>query len=166
MSVNIDFNRIADLTKEEKYKNVLPQIISLVKGEQNKIANLANVVSVLKYTFDYYLWTGFYFTDKENGEELVLGPFQGKIACTRLKMGKGVCGTSAEKMETVIVDDVDKFPGHIFCDSDSKSEIVVPVVKNGKTEAVLDIDSGIYAAFDDTDKKYLEELIKKIEYIF
>ena len=166
MSVNIDFNKISDLTKEEKYKTVLPQIISLVKGEQNKIANLANVVSVLKYTFDYYLWAGFYFTDEENSEELVLGPFQGKIACTRLKMGKGVCGTAAEKMETIIVDDVDKFPGHIFCDSDSKSEIVIPVVKNGKAAAVLDIDSGIYSAFDDTDKKYLQELIKKIEYIF
>lgn len=166
MSGEIDLKKLVDLPKEEKYKAVLPQIISLVKGEENKIANLANIVSVLKYTFDYYSWVGFYFVDDAKKDELVLGPFQGKIACTRLKIGKGVCGTSADRKETVIVGDVNKFPGHVFCDTESKSEIVIPVVKNGKTIAVLDVDSASYSAFDETDKKYLGELIKQTEYIF
>jgi L-methionine (R)-S-oxide reductase len=166
MSGNIDFEKTADLPKEEKYKTLIPQIISLVKGESNKIANLANVVSVLKYTFDYYLWVGFYFVDDKNKNELILGPFQGKIACTRLKIGKGVCGTSAEKKETILVKDVSKFSGHVACDTASKSEIVIPVIKNGIVEAVLDVDSGSLAAFDETDKKLLEELVKQITYIF
>lgn len=166
MSGEIDFGKLKDLSKEEKYRTVLPQIISLLRGEENKTANLGNMVSVLKYTFDYYLWVGFYFADEHQKDELVLGPFQGKVACTRLKFGKGVCGTAAEKKETIVVEDVNHFPGHIFCDTESKSEIVVPVIKNGKTAAVLDIDSGLAGAFDDTDKKYLEELIKQTEYLF
>lgn len=166
MSGEIDFRKFEGLSKEKKYRTVLPQIISLLKGEENKTANLANITSVLKYAFDYYLWAGFYFADEHRKDELVLGPFQGKVACTRLKFGKGVCGTAAERKETIVVEDVNLFPGHIFCDAESKSEIVVPVVKNGRTVAVLDIDSGITGAFDDTDKKYLEELIKKTEYLF
>jgi L-methionine (R)-S-oxide reductase len=166
MSGNIDFNKIGNLPKEEKYKTVIPQIISLVKGENNKIANLANIVSVLKYTFDYYLWVGFYFVDENSKSELVLGPFQGKVACTRLKIGKGVCGTSVEEKVTLVVEDVSKFSGHIACDAESKSEIVIPVIKNGKVEAVLDVDSERLAAFDETDKKYLEELVNNITYIF
>jgi GAF domain-containing protein len=166
MAGNIDFIKIGNLSREEKYKTVIPQIVSLVKGESNKIANLANIVSVLKYTFDYYLWVGFYFIDDKNKNELVLGPFQGRVACTRLKSGKGVCGTSVEKKETLIVEDVSIFPGHIACDTESKSEIVIPVIKNGEVEAVLDVDSDRLSAFDQTDKKYLEELVKNITYIF
>jgi len=166
MSDKIDFGILRVLSKEEKYKAILPQIISLVKDEDNKIANLANIVSALKYTFDYYLWVGFYFIDEKRKEELVLGPYQGRVACTRLKVGKGVCGTAAVKKEAVIVKDVNKFPGHVACDSESKSEIVVPVVKDGETAAVLDVDSASYSAFDETDKKYLEELIKQTLYIF
>lgn len=166
MEGNIDFNKIGSLSREEKYKTVIPQIISLVNGESNKIANLANIVSVLKYTFDYYLWVGFYFIDDKNRNELVLGPFQGRVACTRLKSGKGVCGASVEKKETLIVEDVSKFPGHIACDAESKSEIVIPVIKNGEVEAVLDVDSDRFSAFKQTDKKYLEELVKNITYIF
>lgn len=166
MSVEINFEKNKGLSKEEKYRAVLPQITSLVLGEENKIANLANIVSVLKYTFDYYLWAGFYFTDEAKKNELVLGPFQGKVACTRLKFGKGVCGTAAERQEVLVINDVNLFPGHIFCDADSKSEIVIPVIRNGKTAAMLDIDSGIAGAFDDTDKKYLCELINNIDYLF
>ncbi|MCX6163875.1 MAG: GAF domain-containing protein [Ignavibacteriae bacterium] len=144
----------------------MPQIFYLFEGESNKIANLANLVSVLKYTFEYYLWIGFYFVDTENRTELVIGPYQGKVPCTRLKTGKGVCWTAVQKKETIVVEDVNDFQGHIACDSDAKSEIVVPVIKNDKVIAVLDIDSNIIASFDETDKKYLEELIKKITYIF
>jgi len=162
----INFSSFNNLSKEEKYKEVLPLIYSLIEGEKNKIANLANLLSVLKYTFEHYLWVGFYFVDTENKTELVLGPFQGKVSCTRLKIEKGVCGTAVQKKETILVDDVYSFPGHIFCDSNSKSEIVIPVIKNEEVVAVLDIDSGNFAAFDETDKKYLEELINKITYIF
>jgi GAF domain-containing protein len=151
-----------NLTKEEKYKTIIPQIASLIDGEENLIANLANTVSVLKHTFEYYLWVGFYFIDEKNKSELVLGPYQGKVACTRLKVGKGVCGTAAAEKKTVLVEDVNKFPGHIFCDADSKSEIVIPLFKNNEVTAVLDIDSGEYSAFDLIDKKYLEEIVKII----
>jgi L-methionine (R)-S-oxide reductase len=159
----IDFSGFENLSKEEKYKTIIPQISSLIEEEKNLIANLANTVSVLKYTFDYYLWVGFYFVDTENKSELVLGPYQGKVACTRLKTGRGVCGTAAEKKETILVEDVNSFPGHIFCDTDAKSEIVVPVVINKTVVAVLDIDSNIFSAFDKTDKKYLEEIIEKVK---
>lgn len=163
---NIDFSGLQNLSKEEKYKTIIPQISSLVRGEKNLIANLANVVSVLKYTFEYYLWVGFYLIDRENKSELVVGPFQGKVACTRLKTGSGVCGTAVTRKETILVEDVNSFPGHIFCDADSKSEIVVPVMKNGEVIAVLDVDSGSYSAFDSEDKKYLEEIIGNIINIF
>ena len=164
--IKIDNSKLKELTKEKKYIAIIPQIAELLKDEKNLIANLANIVSVLKYSFDKILWAGFYFLDIENNKELVLGPFQGKIACTRLKVGKGVCGTAVVKRETIIVKDVNKFPGHIFCDSDSKSEIVVPIFKKREVIAVLDIDSSELNQFDETDKKYLEKLIKKISHIF
>lgn len=154
------------LSKEEKYKSLLPQINSLIEDESNFIANISNITSVLKYSFDNFLWVGFYFIDKENSDELVLGPFQGRVACTRITIGKGVCGTSAERKETVIVEDVDKFPGHIVCDSLSKSEIVIPIFKNYEVIGVLDIDSNVLNNFDETDKKYLEELIENINHLF
>jgi len=163
---DIDFLQFRDLSKEEKYKAVLPQIFSLMEGEKNKIANLANIVSVLKYSFEYYSWVGFYFIDIENKTELVVGPYQGKVPCTRLKTGKGVCWSAVQEKRTVLVKDVNDFPGHIACDSDAKSEIVIAVIKNGEAIAVLDVDSDRLGAFDETDKKYLEELIRKTTYIF
>ncbi len=155
-----------ELSKEEKYISLLPQINSLISDERNLITNLANITSALKYSFDDFLWVGFYLTDIEKKDELVLGPFQGRVACTRMPFGKGVCGISAEKKETVIVQDVDKFPGHIVCDPLSKSEIVVPVIKDDRTIAVLDVDSNKPAYFDNTDKKFLEEFINNILYLF
>lgn len=154
------------LSKEEKYKSLLPQINSLIEDESNFIANISNITSVLKYSFDNFLWVGFYFLDNKNQNALVLGPFQGRVACTRITIGKGVCGTSAERKETVIVEDVDKFPGHIVCDSLSKSEIVIPIFKNYEVIGVLDIDSNVLNNFDETDKKYLEELIENINHLF
>ncbi|MBK7254311.1 MAG: GAF domain-containing protein [Ignavibacteria bacterium] len=154
------------LLKEERYKLLLPQIDALIKDEINFIANISNITSVLKYSFDNFLWVGFYFTDNNNPGELVLGPFQGRVACTRIKFGQGVCGTSAERKETIIVNDVNEFPGHIVCDSLSKSEIVVPVLKNGKVLGVLDIDSERFGNFDETDKKYLSKMLENILNIF
>ncbi|MBK8553091.1 MAG: GAF domain-containing protein [Ignavibacteria bacterium] len=154
------------LSKEEKYKSLLPQINSLISGEKNFITNLANITSALKYSMDDFLWVGFYLKDPDTNTELVLGPFQGRVACTRIPFGKGVCGASAQRKETIIVEDVDEFPGHIVCDSLSKSEIVVPVLKGGQSVAVLDIDSEVLNNFDMTDKKYLEELIKNILHLF
>ncbi len=151
---------IAAETKEELYKELLPQILSLVTDESNSIANMANIVAALKQTFSSYSWTGFYLFDKKSNE-LVLGPFQGKIACTRIQVGKGVCGTSFQKKETIIVPDVNQFPGHIFCDGDSKSEIVVPLLHHNEITGVLDIDSHEYNSFDETDKKNLEYLISQ-----
>jgi len=148
-------------TKDLLYKQLLPQINSVVADESNAIANMANVVAALKQTFSYYSWVGFYLFDKEaNG--LVLGPFQGKIACTRIDIGKGVCGTSFQKKESIIVKDVNQFPGHIFCDGDSKSEIVVPIIHHGDMIGVLDVDSHEYDSFDEIDKNYLEQLIHQI----
>lgn len=154
------------LSKEERYKLLLPQIDALIKDEINFIANISNITSVLKYSFDNFLWVGFYFTDNNNPGELVLGPFQGRVACTRIKFGQGVCGTSAARKETIIVNDVNEFPGHIVCDSLSKSEIVVPVLKNGKVLGVLDIDSERYGNFDETDKKFLSKMLENILNIF
>lgn len=155
----------ADLTKEEAYKALLPQVLSIVQNEPNFTANIANITSALKYSLKDVIWAGFYFLDNER-DELVLGPFQGKIACTRIQMGKGVCGTAAARRETIIVDDVESFPGHIYCDSSSKSEIVVPIIIGDKVEGVLDIDSDKISNFDETDKEFLEELIGKISYLF
>ncbi len=144
-------------TKDEIYSELLPQIKSLVEGESDLIANLANVTSALKQAFPSFSWVGFYLM-KEG--ELVLGPFQGKLACTRIKVGSGVCGTAVLRKETIIVPDVEKFPGHIYCDPDSRSEIVVPIIKNGEVLGVLDIDSYELDNFDETDKFYLEKLVE------
>jgi GAF domain-containing protein len=151
-------------TKEEQYASLLPQIKSLLNGEPDCIANMANMAAALKEQFGW-LWVGFYLVKTSSGkhEELVLGPFQGPVACTRINMGKGVCGTCWEKAETLIVPDVEKFPGHIACSSLSKSEIVVPIIRNNKVVAVLDIDSSTPDSFDDTDKYFLEQLVKYLE---
>ena len=152
---------VSALTKSEQYVELLPQIFALVNDESNLVANMANIAAALKQTFDFYSWVGFYLFDSKSNE-LVLGPFQGKIACTRIGIGKGVCGTSFQRKETIIVPDVDKFPGHIYCDGGSKSEIVVPIFNEENGIGVLDIDSHSYNSFDETDKKYLELLLSQI----
>ena len=145
--------------KEEQYKLLVRQIASLVDGEKDLIAVMSNVAAVIHQTMGFW-WTGFY---RVIGDELVLGPFQGPVACMHIPYGKGVCGTAWQRAETVIVPDVEQFPGHIACSSESKSEIVVPVFGNdGKVMAVLDIDSKELATFDDIDRKYLEEICKLI----
>jgi GAF domain-containing protein len=144
-------------TKDEIYSELLPQIKSLIEDESDLIANLANVTSALKQAFPSFSWVGFYLM---KGGELVLGPFQGKLACTRIKIGSGVCGTAVLKKETIIVPDVEEFPGHIYCDPDSRSEIVVPIMKDGEVLGVLDIDSYELDNFDETDKFYLEKLVE------
>ena len=146
--------------KAEQYESLLPQIESLTAYETDLIANLGNVIAALKEQFGWF-WVGFYLV---KGDELVLGPFQGPVACTRIKKGKGVCGTSWAEEKTLIVPDVDKFPGHIACSSLSKSEIVVPVVRNGEVIAVLDVDSADYDSFDETDKIYLEQIVDRIAF--
>jgi len=143
------------MTKEEKYQTLLPQIQELIKNEPDVIANLANIAAALKQAFGFF-WVGFYIV-KEN--ELVLGPFQGPIACTRIAFGKGVCGTAWKERRTVIVPDVEQFPGHIACSSESKSEIVVPLFKNGEVVGVLDIDSDRLNEFDEVDAEYLRKII-------
>jgi L-methionine (R)-S-oxide reductase len=145
-------------TKQEKYQSVIPQIKALVEGEPDVVANLANIVAALMEQFRW-LWVGFYLV-KEN--QLVLAPFQGPVACTRIRKGRGVCGTSWEKAETIIVDDVEKFPGHIACSSKSRSEIVVPIIRGSKVMGVLDVDSAELAAFDAADKQFLEEIVDLI----
>lgn len=145
---------ISEGSKTEKYTTLLPQIQSVVSGEPDMIANMANVASMLHETFGFW-WTGFY---RVVDGVLVLGPFQGPLACTRIKKGKGVCGTAWAEQQTVIVPDVDAFPGHIACSSLSRSEIVVPVKRDGEVIAVLDIDSKDLNTFDSTDKKYLEQI--------
>ena len=145
-------------TKTEKYEAVIPQIKAVIEGEEDLIANLANITGALKEQFGW-LWVGFYLVKKD---ELVLGPFQGPVACTRIRKGRGVCGTSWEKAETVIVPDVEAFPGHIACSSLSKSEIVVPLIRNKEVVGVLDIDSGELNQFDETDRHYLEQLLLSI----
>lgn len=145
---------IAQGSKKEKYETLLPQIKSVIEAEPDIIARMANVASMLHDTFGFW-WTGFYRVIEE---QLVLGPFQGPLACTRINKGRGVCGTCWEKAETQVVPDVDLFPGHIACSSASRSEIVVPLFDNGIVIAVLDIDSAELNTFDDTDKCYLEQL--------
>ena len=145
-----------DLSLEEQYKNLIPQLKSLLSPSDELVSNLANCTAVLKQTFEKISWVGFYLY---NGKELYLGPFQGKVACTTIKIGKGVCGTAAEKRQAVIVPDVSQFPGHIYCDPDSKSEIVIPIIKkDGNLFGVLDLDSNEIDSFNETDKKYLEEI--------
>ena len=148
----------ANLPKEEKYKALLPQIEALVNGETDLIANISNLVAALRQGFGFF-WVGVYF-NKEG--QLVLGPFQGPVACTRIPYHKGVCGASYTRQETIVVPDVDAFPGHIACSGDSKSEIVVPVVKDGEVKLVLDIDSDTLNSFDEVDKHYLEQLMKLV----
>lgn len=154
-------------TKEEIYRSLILQIKALIDGEPDLIANLANITAALKEQFGW-LWVGFYLVkpDPENAaeKELVLGPFQGPVACTRIKKGRGVCGTAWKNTETLIVPDVEKFPGHIACSSLSRSEIVLPLIKNGEVIGVLDVDSVDLDHFDETDKKYLEEIIQAIPF--
>jgi L-methionine (R)-S-oxide reductase len=146
--------------KEEQYKTLLPQTLAIIDGEPDLIANLANIAASLKEQFNWF-WVGFYLV---KNDELVLGPFQGPVACTRIKKGRGVCGAAWEQATTLIVPDVEKFAGHIACSSLSKSEIVVPIIHNNNVVAVLDVDSEMLDQFDDIDKKYLEELVEKIEF--
>lgn len=147
-------------SKEEEYQSISMQIKGLIDGEPDLIANLANITGALKEQFSWW-WVGFYLV---KNDELVLGPFQGPVACTRIKKGKGVCGTSWAAAQTLIVPDVEQFPGHIACSSFSKSEIVVPVIKNYEVVAVLDVDSEHKNHFDETDKKFLEEIVGMIEF--
>lgn len=146
-------------TKAEKYESILPQIEALISGEPDLYANLANISAALKEAFGFF-WVGFYLV-KEN--QLVLGPFQGPIACTRISLGKGVCGTAWQEGKTILVPDVDAFPGHIACSSASKSEIVVPVFKGGLVAMVLDVDSDQMDDFDAVDKEFLEKLMRVLE---
>jgi L-methionine (R)-S-oxide reductase len=146
--------------KEEEYQSLIPQLKGLLTGETDLIANMANVAAALKEQFGW-LWVGFYVV-KNN--ELVLAPFQGPVACTRIQKGRSVCGSSWQQAATLIVPDVEKFPGHIACSSLSRSEIVVPAIKNGEVVAVLDVDSEAYSSFDDTDKRYLEEVVGLINF--
>jgi len=147
-------------TKEQQYESLLPQIKGLLEGEQDIVANLANVAAALKEQFNW-LWVGFYLV---KNDELVLGPFQGPVACTRIKKGKGVCGTSWAAAETLIVPDVEKFPGHIACSSLSKSEIVVPIIRNNNVLGVLDVDNIELNQYDKTDKKFLEQIVELLNF--
>lgn len=148
--------------KKERYEELLPQLTALLEGETNLIANLANTVSALKMAFDFF-WVGFYVVENE---QLVLAPFQGPIACTRINYGKGVCGTAWKEEKTLVVPNVNEFAGHIACSSLSQSEIVVPVFKNGKIVAVLDVDSEQLSTFDAVDKEYLEKICSCISSYF
>ena len=145
-----------DAAMDEQYLLLVKQVKSLLRKEDNLITNLSNFTAALKQTFTKISWVGFYLFD---GTKLYLGPFQGKVACTEIKIGSGVCGASAFKKETIIVPDVDKFPGHIACDVESRSEIVVPIFKEDRLFGVLDLDSTDFNSFNETDKKYLEELV-------
>lgn len=146
---------IAKGTKEEQYRSLLPQIKGLLMGETNQVANLANIAAALKEQFGFF-WVGFYLVE---GEQLVLGPFQGPVACTRIAYNKGVCGKAWAKSETIVVPNVEEFPGHIACSSLSKSEIVVPIIKDGKCIGVLDVDSAALNSFDDVDVTYLQQIV-------
>jgi L-methionine (R)-S-oxide reductase len=158
---------ITATSKEEKYRELLPQIKSLVEGETDMIANMANICSALKYSMNFF-WVGFYLIKNnampDGRQELVLGPFQGTIACTRIQKGKGVCGKSWELNDVIIVEDVDQFPGHIACSSLSKSEIVLPVYNSNKEIiGVLDVDSDEYSSFDRTDEFWLKQIVELIK---
>jgi len=154
MSESLVINNDASI--DEQYLLLVKQIKSLLSKEDNLITNLSNFTAALKQTFSKISWVGFYLFDET---KLYLGPFQGKVACTEIQIGSGVCGTSAKERKTIIVEDVDKFPGHIACDVESRSEIVVPIFKDEKLFGVLDLDSTDYGSFNETDKKYLEELV-------
>ena len=152
---------IAKGTKEEQYESLVPQIKGLLEGEDDLVANLANISAALKEQFGW-LWVGFYLV---KDEELVVGPFQGPVACTRIKKGRGVCGTSWAEKRTVIVPDVEKFPSHIACSSLSRSEIVIPIVRAQKVVGVLDVDAATLNEFDETDARYLGEIVSLINII-
>jgi len=147
-------------SKQEQYQSLLPQIKGLLEGEPDLVANLANTVAALKEQFGWF-WVGFYII---KNDELVLAPFQGPVACTRIRKGKGVCGSSWAEAKTLIVPDVEKFPGHIACSSLSKSEIVVPVIRNGNVIAVLDVDSEELDQFDTIDQYFLEQIVELIDF--
>ena len=147
-----------DMDKNEKYKLLLAQVKAMVKDESDPVANMANVAALIQEAFHFW-WTGFY---RVIGEQWVLGPFQGPVACTRIGFGKGVCGTSWKERKTLVVEDVEQFPGHIACSSESRSEIVVPLLKQSEVIGVLDIDSERLATFDDTDKEWLEQIAEVI----
>lgn len=153
MAETISINK--NLNLEEQYTLLSRQIKSLLDKNDNRLSNLSNFTAALKQTFEKISWAGFYLF---NGESLYLGPFQGKVACTKIELGKGVCGTAAKNLETLVVPDVNKFPGHIVCDADSKSEIVIPLLKDKNLFGVLDIDSSSYDSFGEIDKNYLEEI--------
>jgi L-methionine (R)-S-oxide reductase len=150
-----DLKIITNVNKEAQYSSLLPQIKALITGEDDLTANLGNISAALKEQFNW-LWVGFYLV---KGEQLVLGPFQGPVACTRINKGKGVCGASWEKVAVVIVPDVEEFPGHIACSSASRSEIVLPLLLNGEVVGVLDVDSELLNHFDEIDAKYLAEIV-------
>jgi GAF domain-containing protein len=152
--------RITVGSKESQYDSILPQISSLIYGESDQIANMANICAALKEQFNFF-WVGFYMI---KDDELVLGPFQGPVACTRIKRGKGVCGSAWEQKKTIIVPDVDLFPGHIACSSASKSEIVIPIIRNGNVIGVLDVDSAELNSFDETDADYLQQILERIDF--
>ena len=151
------------LSKQERYETLLPQIKSLVEGELDLIANLANICAALKYSMKGFFWVGFYF---RKDSELILGPFQGPLACTRIQIPNGVCGTAVKEKRTIIVDDVNQFPGHIACSTDSKSEIVIPIFKNNEVAAILDVDSDSLANFDETDMLYLQQAAEIVSELF
>ena len=153
MAESVNINK--KLSLEEQYELLLPQVKALISSEENFLSNLSNFTAILKQSFDKISWIGFYLFD---GEKLYLGPFQGKVACSQIRIGNGVCGASAQEQKTIIVPDVYKFPEHIFCDADSKSEIVIPILKDEKLLGVLDLDSAEYNSFNETDQKYLEAL--------
>jgi L-methionine (R)-S-oxide reductase len=151
---------VTGTTKAEKYESLFPQLKALVEGEADFIANLSNILAALKYTMNFF-WVGIYFV---RDQQLVLGPFQGPVACTRIAYGKGVCGKAWELKKTMVVEDVDKFPGHIACSSLSRSEIVLPAFdKNGNVTLILDVDSEHLANFDQDDQTHLEKVMKLIE---
>lgn len=150
---------IANVDKEAQYLSLIPQITALVLGEEDQIANMANVAAALKEQFKWF-WVGFYLV---KGDELVLGPFQGPVACTRIKKGKGVCGASWQRNEILVVPDVDQFPGHIACASASKSEIVLPVYNRGEIIGVLDVDSEYLSQFNEVDAKYLKQIVSLLD---
>ena len=154
--------QIIEGTKQEQYEVLFPQVKALLEGETDLVANLANMAAALKEQFGWF-WVGFYLV---KNDELVLGPFQGPVACTRIKKGRGVCGSSWERGATLIVPDVEKFPGHIACSSLSKSEIVVPLFHGGKVVGVLDVDSDQLNSFDETDKFFLEKFVTLLELSF
>lgn len=154
---------ITSTIKEERYKELIPQIHALLHDESNPVANMANLSAALYQSFSNISWVGFYLYDSHS-DELVLGPFQGKVACTRIGNGRGVCGKAFELKATIIVPNVELFPGHIYCDGGTRSEIVVPIVHQNTIIGVLDVDSYDLGSFDETDKIYLEQIVNSISF--